>query len=232
MSYRPIAFAPEEWYHCYTRSIDRTTVFHTPQDYEHFLQALYLSNSLKPTNRASLYKHTHEDFFEITRTSPLVAIGAYSVMPTHFHILMQEKEEGGISKFMQKLGTSFTMYFNAKNQHVGNVFIKPFRSKHIEDDRYLQRVTQYIHLNSAEIFEPEWKKGMMQNPHALEEYLNNYRYSSLPDYLSVYSGNTSMYMRAEAKVLDTEAMTLLQNPAPLSDVLREAAAYYGDLPSM
>jgi putative transposase len=231
MTYRQTAFAPEEWYHCYSRSIDRSIVFTNTSDYERFLQALYLSNSNKSIDRSVFYKHTHADFFEVPRTSPLVAIGAYCLMPNHFHILLQEKADGGISKFMQKLGTSFTMYFNAKNQHVGNVFIKPFRSKHIEDDRYLRRVTQYIHLNPAEIFEPEWKKGVVQNENALEENLTNFKYSSLFDYQSVSGGVASGY-RPERKILDPASMSLLQTDEPLSYVLREAAAYYADLPSM
>ena len=40
-------------------------------------------------------------------------------MPNHFHLLVHEKIENGISKFMQKLLTAYTMYFNKKMKGLG-----------------------------------------------------------------------------------------------------------------
>ena len=82
---------------------------------------------------------------------------AYCLMPNHFHLLLQDAlpAGGGISKFMQKVGTAYTMYFNASRERAGNLFVKPFRSKHVSDDRYFKRVAQYIHFNPIELMEPE-----------------------------------------------------------------------------
>jgi putative transposase len=143
-------------------------------------------------------------------------------MPNHFHFLVQEKEEGGVSNFMQKLGTSFCMYFNNKHDRIGNVFIKPFRSKHILDDRYLGRVKQYIHLNAAELFEPEWKRGKVHNLENLEKHLKEYEYSSIPDY---YKSEP----RIERNILDPDAINFLREGPPLVSVLEEAREYYLDL---
>ncbi|MGH7141105.1 MAG: hypothetical protein ACREGH_00525 [Minisyncoccia bacterium] len=44
MGYRRHVFAPDEWYHCYNRGVDKRIVFETGRDYERFLETLYLCN--------------------------------------------------------------------------------------------------------------------------------------------------------------------------------------------
>ncbi len=102
--------------------------------------------------------------------------------------------------------------------------VKPFRSKHIDDDRYLRRVIQYVHFNPAEVFEPGWKKGEIRNVKELERRLLGYTFSSLPDYF----GNK----RPERYILDQEAYDLLRDGLPkFRDVLKEAVAYHDDIES-
>ncbi len=143
-------------------------------------------------------------------------------MGNHYHILLQEKIENGISKFMQKVGTGYTMYFNEKNDRIGSLFVGPFRSKHIGTDAYLRKVVQYIHLNPAEIFEQGWKHGNVKNLGQLKNKLLSYQTSSLPDYFGA--------PRPEQAILDIESIALLKDGLPpLSSVLRDAAAYYEEL---
>lgn len=220
MAYRRVPFAPNEWFHCYTRSIDKKSVFEDSADYERFLEALYVSNGTTMIRRNDLYRPTHADFFQLERGEPLVAIAAYCLMPNHFHLLIKEISEGGVSKFMHRVGTSFTKYFNIKHERVGNVFIKPFRSKHINDDRYHKRVAQYIHLNPAELFDPGWKSGKVRNIDLLKKRLEQYRYSSLPDYCGI--------ARPENTILDACSKELLMD-LPLAELVDEAAAYYAGL---
>ena len=222
MGYRRIPFVPGEWYHCYSRGIDGRTVFENPRDYERFREALYLSNS-KETNPRGNFQHlSYSETLTLTRQGPIVAIGAYCLMPNHFHLLLQEIEEGGISKFMHRVGTSYTMYFNLKRERIGNLFVKPFRSKHIADDRYLKRVAQYIHLNPVALYEPGWKKGLVKNMNALEKKLHAFPHSSLPD----YEGQK----RKEEALLDVNAMELLREDIrPLSKLLIETREYYAEL---
>ena len=222
MAYRREEFAVDEWYHCYTRSIDKKAVFETERDYQRFLQALYICNGSRTIRRGAMYSPSHGRLLSLPRGNPLVSIGAYCLMPNHFHLLLQEITDGGISTFMQKVGTSFSMYFNVKRQHVGNVFIKPFRSKRIDDDAYLQHVAQYIHFNPAELFEREWKSGYVKNMGSLEQKLKTYRYSSLPDYEGI--------KRPENSILDTGAMSMFEKRPALRGMLIEAAEYYADLP--
>ncbi|MEK7601655.1 MAG: transposase [Patescibacteria group bacterium] len=223
MGYRRVPFACEEWYHCYSRGIDKRVVFEDDADAQRFVELLYLANDNKPIQRENFYHLKHSDILRMPRNHQIVSIGAYSLMKNHYHLLIQEIEEGGITKFMQKVGTGYSMYFNKRHNRVGNVFVKPFRSKHVSTDRYLYRVAQYIHLNAAEIFEKGWKHGRVSNIAALQQKLTQYPFSSFPDY-------ASDSLRPERSILDESARTILADRLPeLSAVLIEMRDYYLDL---
>ena len=112
------------------------------------------------------------------------------------------------------------MYFNIKNERVGNLFVKPFRSKRIGSDEYLNHVVSYIHLNPLELFEPGWKQGTVKVTKALERKLREYPYSSLRAY-----GKGRI---AEREVLSGAAVSLIQQ-VPLRHVLQDAQEYYAEL---
>ena len=192
-------FAPGEWYHCYTRGVDKRETYSCPSDYQRFLEALYLCNSTKPVHRSNLSKKT--DIFSLERSEQLVDVAAFCLMPNHFHLLIQEKEDGGISNFMQKLGTSYTMYFNKRYNRVGNLFVKPFRSKHVHDDSYSRQIVPYIHLNPLDLTSPNWIKSTeVQLSKGEEAYLKEYPYSSLFAYTQQNS------FREQDKILSLEAV--------------------------
>lgn len=213
-------FEIDEWYHCYTRGIDKRKTFANRHDYERFLGLLYLCNNTTPTHRSDMRSPTLVDVLSIKRDEPLVGIGAFCLMPNHFHLLIKETTDKGISTFMQKLGTAYTMYFNIKNERTGNLFAKPFRSKHIYDDAYLQQVIQYIHCNPAEIFEPVWKEGLVKDLPALREKLLAYSYSSFGTF---ENSNDSL-----RKILD-ESIFKVETQLPSRKMLEEARDYYADV---
>ena len=216
-----VPFGVDEWYHCYTRGVDKRRTFQSAADYRRFMQILYLANSADPVHRSNLGE-SHHAVFTKKRGVPLVAIAAYCIMPNHFHLLIREVREGGIVKFMQKVGTSYAMYFNIKNQRVGNLFVKPFRSRHIDGDNYWHSVAQYIHLNPAEIYDPKWKEGRIRNMSDLEQWLMQYPYCSLTDY-----ANTP---RTESVILDIEASSVIRDATPpLRSILGDAQEYYRNL---
>ena len=223
MGYRREPLAPGEWYHCYTRGIDGRKTFGHRFDYQRFTQALYLSNSDAPIERSTFWHLKHEEVFQLDRQAPLVAVGAYALMPNHIHLFLKEVEAKGISKFMQKLGTSYAMYYNMRYQRIGNLFVKPFRSKHVATDGYLRRIVSYIHLNPAEIFEPGWKEGKVKNIHMLKKNVETFPHSSLPDYLGTE--------RPENKILDWISIEdLLREQMPsLKKLIPEAITYYQGL---
>ena len=213
-------FAGGEWYHCYNRGVDKRTVFSGARDYARFIQLLYLCNSVTPKHRSDLYNLPTNRVLEIRRGPPLVAIGAFCLMPNHFHILLKERAEGGISRFMQKMGVAYSMYFNIKNDHTGNVFLRPFRSRHVSDDQYFQHVVQYIHCNPAELHERGWKDGNVKNLALLQKWLEEYPHSSLGSF-----HDRRHPLRA---IVDNEAFDIVR-PVAINKMLREAAAYYEEI---
>jgi|SRR3989344_2008707 len=221
MAYRQVELADEEWYHCYTRSIDGEPVFKDERDYFRFLESLYLCNGSRTLLRGALHRPSHEHLLSLNRGEPLVGIGAYCLMPNHYHLLLRQVAPKGISTFMQKLGTSYSMYYNAKYEHIGNVFIKPFRAKHVAKDDYFQHVIQYIHLNPAELFEPRWKDGEVRNMQSLAKELADYRYSSLMDYLGT--------KRPENAIIDGSTADIFESPPSLDGLLYDASEYYRQL---
>ena len=80
-------------------------------------------------------------------------------MPNHFHILVYENEEGGISKFMMRLLTAYSMYFNTKYERSGPLFVHPFRSTHISNESQYLWIFSYIHLNPIKIIKNNFKNG-------------------------------------------------------------------------
>jgi putative transposase len=216
-------FAVDEWYHCYSRGVDKRIVFEDESDYSRFKNLLYLCNSTTSIHRSAIANLKGKEVYDIQRGEPLVAIGAYCLMPNHFHLLMRETREGGVSEFMRKVGIAYAMYFNIKHDRIGNLFVKPFRAKHVSDDDYFKRVALYIHLNPVELYEPGWKEGRIGDLHSLEENIRYFEYSSLPEYLAAE--------RAEMAILDPDARDLIGIGMPnLKELIYESLLYYRDLP--
>jgi putative transposase len=224
VAYRREQFAEGEWYHCYGRGVDKRRVFETKRDYQRFLETLYVSNDTEPTNRDNFKHLSHEHIFDLPRLETVVDIGAFCLMPNHFHLLLKETREGGITKFMRKVGTAYTMYFNISRTRIGNLFVKPFRSRHIGDDRYFRRALEYIHLNPAELYEPGWKEGRVSSIQLLDKKLLNYQYSSLVDY------ENTKTERVQKNILCADYKELYPEDAMLLRArLAEAGLYYQDL---
>jgi putative transposase len=125
---------------------------------------------------------------EIKIGERLVAIGAYCLMPNHFHILLKEITEGGISKFMEKLTTAYSKYFNKKHNHSGVLFQGRFKAEHVDNDEYLKYLFAYIHLNPVKLIEPRWRDNGIQNSKVAKSYLSDYKHSSYSDYAKEGTG--------------------------------------------
>ena len=198
---RKDSFVPGEYYHIYNRGIDKRIIFKSIHDYRRFMMLLYVANSDEPIKLDNLINILHKDYAEIflsERGKQLVSIGVWCIMPNNFHILVKEEIEGGITKFMKKLGTAYSMYFNIKYKRTGSLFGGLFKSKNISDDRYLKHLFGYISLNALDLEFPEWE-GLAggQNPKAWREFLKKYSYSSFQDYTG--------FERCENSILNKEA---------------------------
>lgn len=146
---------------------------------------------------SDLKRYVSFDLYSIETKDHLVSIGAYVFMPNHFHILLTEKLEGGISKFMQKVLTAYAMYYNKKYGRTGGLFEGKFKSEHSGTDRYLKYLFSYIHLNPVKLIQKDWKERGLKNKKEAFEFLRNYEYSSFVDYVGE--------SRKEGKILNKKA---------------------------
>ena len=113
---------------------------------------------------------------------PLVAIGAYCLMPNHFHLYMTPLAENGISKFMQRIQTGYTMYFNEKRKRTGALLQGTFKAEHVTNDNQAKYLFSYIHLNPAKIQNPKWKELEIKDSKKIREFVRTYPYSSYAEY--------------------------------------------------
>lgn len=112
----------------------------------------------------------------------LVEILAFILMPNHFHLLLREIREHGISLFMQGLCGSMTLSFNEKYDELGSIFQGPYKGRNVDTNEYLMRVAVYIMVkNSFELLPGGIKKAMENFDEAWNSALKN-PFSSLADY--------------------------------------------------
>jgi putative transposase len=102
-----------------------------------------------------------------------INILAYCVMPNHFHLLIRQRTNGGVVRFMSDVINSITRYFNTLTLRKGPIFLTQFRSKHIYSNDQLQYISRYIHLNP-----------LAANLTRSFEETSLYRFSSLREYVS------------------------------------------------
>ena len=195
---RKTEFAIDEYYHLYNRGVDKRIIFNDQNDYRRFLVLLYLSNSKQEVRLGDRFqrKSTLSDSFREEVSGELVSIGGYCLMPNHFHLLVREKVENGISTFMKKLLTGYSMYFNKKYERTGTLFEGRFKAVHVNNDRYLEYLFSYLHLNPVKLIDSHWRDNKFFEKTKAKDFLGGYRYSSY----QFYCGQK----RPENKILDSK----------------------------
>lgn len=177
MPYRKTPLISGSYYHIFNRGIDRQPTFHTKRDYERALQTLsYYRPSTNSVKYSQFLKKPLEErqsiIKEINANPHQVTIIAYCLMPNHFHLLLKQNEELGISKFLANFQNSYVKYFNVKHKRTGSLFDRQFKAVLIESENQLLHLTRYIHLNPY-------------SSHLIKkEEITTYPYTSLPEYLS------------------------------------------------
>jgi putative transposase len=123
----------------------------------------------------------------VDKRDKLVEVLAFCFMPNHIHLLLRQIKDGGISKFMQKVGGGYGRYFNDKYGRKGHVFMDSFRSVLIEDNDQFMMVVPYMFANPIALIEPGFKENGIRN-HSTEEvlkFLEEYKWSSFQDCIGI-----------------------------------------------
>lgn len=180
---RRVQFSEGEFYHLYNRGVDKRKVFTSPIEYKRFIAYLYFLNDVE-NRRFDYVLKTNQMWKAKPPKKQLVAIGAYCLIPNHFHLYVTPLVENGISKFMQRLQTAYTMYFNQSHDRTGALFQGTFKAEHVARDQYAKYLFSYIHLNPAKLKEPKWKEVGARNLRGLRDYIRSYPYSSMGEYVA------------------------------------------------
>jgi len=114
-------------YHVYNRGADRRKIFVDEKDYLRFVHDMSEFNeegnsigvSYKFIQNPVKIAGLDDDEKKPRKKNPLVSILAFALMPNHFHLLLIQKKNNGITLFMKKLGSGYALYFNQKYKRSG-----------------------------------------------------------------------------------------------------------------
>ena len=168
---RKVIFATGEHYHIFNRGIDKRTIFASGTDVNRFFLSMQEFNALE--NIGSIYEHTREKIFgslasKKVENKPIVKYVAYCLNPNHFHFILEQLEDRGIERFMHRLGTGYTKYFNEKYKRVGSLLQGPFKAIHVDSNEYLLHLSAYVNLNDR-----VHNFGSLASKSSWDEYLGN-----------------------------------------------------------
>lgn len=182
-------FAVGEIYHIINRGVEKRKIFMKPQDYSRFILGLEFFNRRVSNNLWALIAEAGPgpasgriENERKKKTSPLVELMAFTLMPNHYHLIVREITKGGISLFMVKMG-GFSTYFNKQYERVGPLFQSRYKAVHIKNENQLSNVFVYVHTNPVELKEPLRKALKVSNKQNAVNWLETYRWSSYHDYV-------------------------------------------------
>jgi len=203
-------FNTNEFYHIYDRGVDKRKLFLDKSDYIRFVHDLYEFNDRNPAlefsrrkdirgqNVGSRVSHIvpyrtlrikglDKGKIGEDRRDVLVRIHAFVLMPNHYHILVEQIKDSGISLFMRKINTGYTRAFNQRYKRNGHLFQGPFKSIHVENDVHLGFLICYLHSNSLDLWRSNWKGIKITEPEIEQalKFLEKYKWSSHLDYLGI-----------------------------------------------
>jgi putative transposase len=185
-----------EYYHIYNRGVDKRDIFKDEDDYLRFIKSVIYFNSEKPIG--SIYENDYKQDTEKTlakkfeksnqelesqlgvqllneRSKPLVEFVCYCLNPNHFHFILKQISDKGISEFMKKVGTGYANYFNNKYTRSGALFQGKFKSIRVGSNDDLLWLAAYVNGN-AQI-------------HGLVADASKYPWCSYPEYLGLTQKN-------------------------------------------
>lgn len=156
--------SPDEAYHVFNRGINKQQIFLENSDYVRmlFLILFLQSNEVFYNIGRNVKNFIKNGNFDVPENiiaeilkNRTVELISFSLMPNHFHLFVLELEEGGVSRYLQRIEIAYTKYFNTKYRRSGYLFQGPFQSVHTDTNEQVLYLSAYIHLNPKEI--KQWK---------------------------------------------------------------------------
>jgi len=165
--------------HVFNRGVNKINIFNNDTDRQRFIECLYKFN-----NKDTALRSEAEDFFKNPppQEEKIVEILKWTLMPNHFHLLLYEVTDGGITEFMKRLGNGYTKYYNIKNERSGYLFQNTAKMILLENNRQFLYIPYYLDMNALDIQFQNWKEIGINNTKKAINFLADYKWSSFPDY--------------------------------------------------
>ncbi len=176
---RKTPLVTEHTYHIFNRGVASQPIFLNHSYYQRAIETFLYYQNQNLTSRYSYFIRQSQDrraeMLDLLRQQSdfLAEIIAYCLMPNHFHLILKQAQDNGISNFMSKFANSYTRYFNTKNNRIGPIFQGKFKAVLLETDNKLLHLSRYIHLNP-------FSAGIISNINDLAQY----QFSSYPEYIN------------------------------------------------
>lgn len=162
-------------YHIMLRGINKQNIFNDNLDRNKFLRAL------KETKERYQYK-----------------LYAYCLMNNHVHLLICDSKQK-ISSIIQSLAIKYSLYFNKKYDRVGHLFQNRYKSKCVENKRYLLNLIRYIHQNPEKANLATTKDYRWSS---FKEYFSKSTFIDESDILELFDFNINQFTTFNLKYVD------------------------------
>lgn len=171
MPYRITPLVSGQIYHIFNRGSEKRIIFQSIRDRSRFIKSIRYYQLADPKPSFSKFSLSQK---KDLGNQKIVELLCYCLMPNHFHLLIKQIEDDGVSKFMSRFLNSYTKYFNTKYDRVGALMQGQFKAVLVESDEQLIHLSRYIHLNPFVSF--------------LTKDLKNYSWSSYKEYIGDHLG--------------------------------------------
>lgn len=175
-------------YHALNRGVDKRVIFLDNQDHARFVHDMYEFNDTAPAQNT--YRGSREMFglrnqtFTGRERERIVDIHGWCLMKNHYHLLLSERLEGGISLFLRKLNVGYANYFNERYKRSGTLFQGRTKKIRIVSEPHFLYILHYIHLNPLDFLKESksWRSMRIPSVKRAQKHLTQYRWSSFADY--------------------------------------------------
>ncbi len=157
---RKVELITGQIYHIFNRSIADFTIFNNQDEFFRIVQLIkyyQTANELKFSKFMELEvveKFGFDNFLHkfSKDNEQIIQIIAYCIMPTHFHLILKQIAENGISLYLRNFQNSYSHYFNSKHKRKGPLWESKFKNVLVDNDEQLSHLTRYLHLNPVTAF--------------------------------------------------------------------------------
>lgn len=175
-------------FHLLNRGVEKRQVFLNNKDYLRFVHDLDDFNDKNNVYQSYLSRRMNNTEVAPPKKEEIVDLLCWTLMSNHPHILLIERKDGMAGTFSRKVFGGYTMYFNEQNERSGVLFQGRTKIIRVGSDAHFLYLPFYIHANSLDLFQPNWKEDGLKDTEGAIRFLEEYRWSNLRDIIGAGNG--------------------------------------------